>query len=238
MTGLRKEIAKHVVLNIMETLGEDDFVTVLTFSDETRPLVECFTDENGEPELVQVLYIIPPSQLVIPEQLFCRQPRKILLSSLRRSTISRQWRLLTLPQHSPRLSHFWRDTGLRRWGKYPACSFIISCVAQVQYQLLYAEYYSSSFSTIHHHPNQEKMPPGLIHYHLLKSTTIYYHSLPSTTIHQHPLSSTTITTIHYYPLLSTTIHYHPLLSTTIHYYYHPLPTTTICWNKLLSTTIH
>merc|ERR1711892_1294177 len=53
MTGLRKEIAKHVVLNIMETLGEDDFVTVLTFSDETRPLVDCFTDENGEPELVQ-----------------------------------------------------------------------------------------------------------------------------------------------------------------------------------------
>merc|ERR1711892_1333528 len=53
MTGLRNEIAKHVVLNIMETLGEDDFVTVLTFSDETRPLVDCFTDENGEPELVQ-----------------------------------------------------------------------------------------------------------------------------------------------------------------------------------------
>lgn len=53
MTGLRKEIAKHVVLNIMETLGEDDFVTVLTFSDETRPLVECFTDSDGEPELVQ-----------------------------------------------------------------------------------------------------------------------------------------------------------------------------------------
>ena len=42
MTGLRKEIAKHVVINIMETLGEDDFLTVLTFSDETRPLVDCF----------------------------------------------------------------------------------------------------------------------------------------------------------------------------------------------------
>ena len=53
MTGLRKEIAKHVVINIMETLGEDDFVTVLTFSDETKPLVECFTDSDGEPELVQ-----------------------------------------------------------------------------------------------------------------------------------------------------------------------------------------
>ena len=53
MTGLRKEIAKHVVLNIMETLGEDDFVTVLTFANETKPLVECFTDSYGEPELVQ-----------------------------------------------------------------------------------------------------------------------------------------------------------------------------------------
>ncbi|XP_023323136.1 voltage-dependent calcium channel subunit alpha-2/delta-3 isoform X8 [Eurytemora carolleeae] len=53
MTGLRKEIAKHVVLNIMETLGEDDFLTILTFSDETRPLVPCFTDADGEPELVQ-----------------------------------------------------------------------------------------------------------------------------------------------------------------------------------------
>ena len=56
MTGLRKEIAKHVVINIMETLGEDDFVTVLTFSDETKPLVECFTDSDGEPELVQVRF--------------------------------------------------------------------------------------------------------------------------------------------------------------------------------------
>merc|ERR1719342_1098299 len=53
MTGLRKEIAKHVVLNIMETLGEDDFLTVLTFALETKPLVECFTDSDGEPELVQ-----------------------------------------------------------------------------------------------------------------------------------------------------------------------------------------
>ena len=53
MTGLRKEIAKHVVINIMETLGADDLVTVLTFSHETKPLVECFTDSDGEPELVQ-----------------------------------------------------------------------------------------------------------------------------------------------------------------------------------------
>ena len=53
MTGLRKKMAKHVVLKIMETLGEDDFVTVLKFSNETKSLVECFTDSYGEPELVQ-----------------------------------------------------------------------------------------------------------------------------------------------------------------------------------------
>ena len=53
MTGQRKEIAKHVVLNIMETLGENDFLTILTFSNETKPLVECFTDSYEEPELVQ-----------------------------------------------------------------------------------------------------------------------------------------------------------------------------------------
>ena len=39
MTGLRKEIAKHVVLNILETLSEDDFVTIYKFS--KHPTV-CF----------------------------------------------------------------------------------------------------------------------------------------------------------------------------------------------------
>jgi len=53
MTGLRKEIAKHVVINIMETLSEDDYLTVLKFADETTPLVPCFTNADGEPELVQ-----------------------------------------------------------------------------------------------------------------------------------------------------------------------------------------
>ena len=57
MTGLRKEIAKHVVLNILETLSEDDFVTIYSFSKTPRPLVECFSnDVDGEEraELVQV----------------------------------------------------------------------------------------------------------------------------------------------------------------------------------------
>lgn len=53
MTGLRKEIAKHVVLNILETLSEDDFVTIYKFSKHPTPLVPCFTTEDGRAELVQ-----------------------------------------------------------------------------------------------------------------------------------------------------------------------------------------
>ena len=32
MTGLRKEIAKHTVLTILETLSEDDFVAIYKFA--------------------------------------------------------------------------------------------------------------------------------------------------------------------------------------------------------------
>jgi voltage-dependent calcium channel alpha-2/delta-3 len=53
MTGLRKEIAKHVVLNILETLGEDDFVAIYKFSKYPKPLVPCFTTPDGRAELVQ-----------------------------------------------------------------------------------------------------------------------------------------------------------------------------------------
>ncbi|XP_040571672.1 voltage-dependent calcium channel subunit alpha-2/delta-3 isoform X36 [Lepeophtheirus salmonis] len=53
MTGLRKEIAKHVVLNILETLSEDDYVTIYAFSKYPVPLVECFKTIDGEAELVQ-----------------------------------------------------------------------------------------------------------------------------------------------------------------------------------------
>ena len=51
--GFRLDIAKHVVYNVMATLSEDDFITVLTFANDTRPLVDWFVDPLGDPELVQ-----------------------------------------------------------------------------------------------------------------------------------------------------------------------------------------
>ncbi|KAG1690310.1 Voltage-dependent calcium channel subunit alpha-2/delta-3 [Nymphon striatum] len=45
MAGLRKEIAKHVVHNLLDTLSDNDFVSVMNFSATTDPLVPCFGDE-------------------------------------------------------------------------------------------------------------------------------------------------------------------------------------------------
>lgn len=49
MTGQRRDIAKHVVTNILETLGNNDFVNVMTFADTVEEIVPCFEDS-----LVQV----------------------------------------------------------------------------------------------------------------------------------------------------------------------------------------
>lgn len=49
MTGVRKEIAKHVVLTLLDTLSENDFINIYKFSEEPFPVVPCFKDK-----LVQV----------------------------------------------------------------------------------------------------------------------------------------------------------------------------------------
>ncbi|CAL4137110.1 unnamed protein product, partial [Meganyctiphanes norvegica] len=42
MNGIHMEIAKHVIIIILDTLTENDFFNVLTFNDETKELVSCF----------------------------------------------------------------------------------------------------------------------------------------------------------------------------------------------------
>lgn len=44
MTGQRKDIARHVVETILETLGPNDFVNVLTFNDTIKEVVPCFNN--------------------------------------------------------------------------------------------------------------------------------------------------------------------------------------------------
>ncbi|XP_049297304.1 voltage-dependent calcium channel subunit alpha-2/delta-3 isoform X3 [Anopheles funestus] len=44
MTGQRKDIAKHVVSNILDTLGPNDYVNIFTFSEEVAEVVPCFRD--------------------------------------------------------------------------------------------------------------------------------------------------------------------------------------------------
>lgn len=44
MRGQRKDIAKHVVSNILETLTTNDFVNILKFSERIESVVRCFND--------------------------------------------------------------------------------------------------------------------------------------------------------------------------------------------------
>lgn len=44
MRGQRKDIAKHVVSNILETLTTNDFVNILKFSDRIESVVKCFNE--------------------------------------------------------------------------------------------------------------------------------------------------------------------------------------------------
>ncbi|KAI1306008.1 Voltage-dependent calcium channel subunit alpha-2/delta-3 [Halotydeus destructor] len=45
MTGQRKEIAKNVVLNILETLTDNDYFTIVRFTNTIQYIVECFGND-------------------------------------------------------------------------------------------------------------------------------------------------------------------------------------------------
>nr|CAD7196612.1 unnamed protein product [Timema douglasi] len=46
MTGMRKEIARHVVNNILDTLGNNDFVNVFNFSDGIGEVMKCYKESQ------------------------------------------------------------------------------------------------------------------------------------------------------------------------------------------------
>ncbi|XP_065173091.1 voltage-dependent calcium channel subunit alpha-2/delta-3 isoform X3 [Atheta coriaria] len=54
MTGMRREIAKHVVNNILDTLGNNDYVNIYTFSNTTDPLIDCFEGHLVQANLANV----------------------------------------------------------------------------------------------------------------------------------------------------------------------------------------
>ena len=51
MTGQRREIAKNVVLNILDSLNDDDFVNVLKFSTDVEGISECFGNATLVPAI-------------------------------------------------------------------------------------------------------------------------------------------------------------------------------------------
>ncbi|XP_011260167.1 voltage-dependent calcium channel subunit alpha-2/delta-3 isoform X2 [Camponotus floridanus] len=54
MTGMRREIARHVINNILDTLGNNDFVNIITFSNVTKEVVPCFSDTLVQANLANV----------------------------------------------------------------------------------------------------------------------------------------------------------------------------------------
>lgn len=44
MTGIRRKTAAHTVNEILDTLNDNDFVNIYTFTNSTEPLVDCFND--------------------------------------------------------------------------------------------------------------------------------------------------------------------------------------------------
>lgn len=54
MTGMRREIARHVVNNILDTLGNNDFVNILTFADDVAEVVPCFKETLVQANLANI----------------------------------------------------------------------------------------------------------------------------------------------------------------------------------------
>ena len=74
MLGQRKEISRNVVMNILDSLTDDDYVTVLRFNDTIEPVVNCFGDSLVEAN--------PQNLMLIKQQLNIYKPHGIANFSL------------------------------------------------------------------------------------------------------------------------------------------------------------
>ena len=54
MTGQRKDIARHVVHNILDTLGTNDFVNMFTFALDVHEVVPCFNNTLVQANMANV----------------------------------------------------------------------------------------------------------------------------------------------------------------------------------------
>lgn len=54
MMGQRKEIARHVVNNILDTLGNNDYVNIMTFVNDTEEVVPCFKERLVQANLANI----------------------------------------------------------------------------------------------------------------------------------------------------------------------------------------
>jgi voltage-dependent calcium channel alpha-2/delta-3 len=54
MTGQRRDVARHVVESILDTLTSNDFVNIFTFSDEIKEVVECFGDQLVQANMANI----------------------------------------------------------------------------------------------------------------------------------------------------------------------------------------
>jgi len=60
MTGTNHDIARHVVNSILETLGSNDFVNVLTFNHTVAPVISCLHNVT----LIQVRAQCSPTTMI------------------------------------------------------------------------------------------------------------------------------------------------------------------------------
>lgn len=58
MMGQRKDIARHVVYNILDTLGTNDFVNIYKFSETVDAVVPCFNETLVQVKLCPSVYLL------------------------------------------------------------------------------------------------------------------------------------------------------------------------------------